>query len=171
MGLADRVYNIAKGYLDKASQRWDEIDEQARRELDGYVESPELSAWERAQKKVESAQAQGRVQLPRTQEPIRDTLKDLPPGYEPPIPQMSPPSQNSTLDAAYRVLGIAPGSDFAAVRKAYDTLRQRTAALKFEPGSTEFERANRIQRRSTAAYMLLANTLRPEGDRFDRLEI
>ena len=171
MGIADRVYNIAKGYLDKAAQRWEEIDETARRELDGYVESPELSAWERAQHKIESTQAQNQASLPRTQEPVYDTLKDVPVGYEPPIPQMSPPGQTATLDAAYRVLGVTPGSDYNTVRQAYDSIRQRTAGMKFEPGSPELEQAKRIQKRATAAYMLLASALRPNADRFDRLEI
>lgn len=168
MGLADRVYNLAKGALDKASQRWDELDERARQELDNYTNSPTAGAWDRAQAKIDAAQARATASTP-ARPVVRDTLSDLPPGYEPPIPQVSP--QPGTVDAAYRVLGIAPGSSFAAVKRAYETLQQRAAAAKFPDGSPELEKAKTIERRAAAAYMLLADTLQPADDRFDRLEI
>jgi DnaJ-domain-containing protein 1 len=175
MGIADRVFNIAKGYLDKATQRWDELDEKARQELESYTASPSLSAWDRAQAKIDQTNAANeattslRPTPPPT--PVRDTLKDLPPGYEPPIPQSAQASQSSTIDAAYRVLGVAPGSTFDVVKKAYDRLRTRTANDKFPAGSKELEQAKKIERRATAAYMLLVDTLNPGDDRFGRLEL
>lgn len=171
MGITDRVINLAKGYLDKASERWEQLDEQARRELDGVLETPELSAWERAKQKIDTTPASAGRRPQVAQEPMRDTLKDLPQGYEPPIPQVSVQNPTSTLDASYRVLGVPVGSDFTVVRKAYDTLVEHFRNMKLTPGTPEFEHANRIQRRATAAYMLLANTLHPVADRFDRLEL
>ena len=171
MGLADRVYGLAKGYIDKASQRWDELDEKAREELEGYLAKPEVSAFERAQRKIDAATGADQQNGIARQAPIRDMLNDLPPGYEPPIPQIAPPNHPSTVDAAYRVLGVPPGSGFAVVKKAYDTLRERTAHVKVRPGSTEQEQAKRIERRAMAAYMLLAQDLKPDDDRFDRLEL
>jgi len=171
MGLADRVYGLAKGYIDKASQRWDELDEKAREELDGYLAKPEVSAFERAQRKIDAASSASQQSGTSRQAPFRDTLNDLPPGYEPPIPQVTPPNQPSTVDAAYRVLGVPPGSDFASVKMAYDTLRERTAHVKVRPGSAQQEQARRIERRAMAAYMLLAQNLKPDDDRFDRLEL
>lgn len=170
MGIADRVFNLAKGYLDKASQRWDEIDEKARQELEDYMEGPESSAFDRAQKKIEAAEQHVRASK-QLHEPIHDTLDDRPAGYEPPIPKIAPPSQPSTVEAAYRVLGVPIGSDFNAVKKAYDTLKDRMNRVKFKPDSSEEEQARRIMRRASAAYMLLAQTLKPDDDRFDRLEL
>lgn len=171
MGLADRVYNLAKGYIDKASQRWDDIDDKARKELEGYMATPELTAFERAQRKIDNASNASLPASARPTEAHRDTLDDVPPGYEPPIPQIAAPSQAATIDAAYRILGVPVGSDFATVKRAYDTLRERTARVKVRPGTAEQEQASRIERRAMAAYMLLAQTLKPNDDRFDRLEI
>ncbi len=175
MGIADRVLNIAKGYLDKANQRWDELDDKARQELESYSASPALSAWDRAQAKIEQTQAANeaaKTLRPTPPAPVkRDTLTDLPPGYEPPIPVAAPPSQASTIEAAYRVLGVVPGASFDAVKKAYDRLRARTASDKFPVGSLELEQAKKIERRATSAYMLLVDTLNPGDDRFGRLEL
>ncbi|HEY3330395.1 MAG TPA: hypothetical protein VGK19_10270 [Capsulimonadaceae bacterium] len=172
MGLADRVFNLAKSYVDKAGQRWDELDEKARQELESYSSSPALGAWERAQAKIDQTQAAAdatAAMTAATRPPVRDTLTDLPPGYEPPIPQVSP--QPGTVAAAYLVLGVPQGASFDAVKKAYDKLRERAMSDKFAEGSAEYDKARAIERRAAAAYMLLADTLKPADDRFDRLEI
>lgn len=97
-------------------------------------------------------------------------MDNLPPGYETPIPQIAS-QQPSTLDAAYRVLGVPRGSSYADVKKAYESIKARLEAVTFPEGSVEQRQAQRIAQRADSAFMYLAETLDSSGDRFERLEI
>jgi hypothetical protein len=175
MSIPDRIYKIAKNYLDAARSRWDEIDSSAQRELDDHVASPALSAFERAQAKIRNAQGDNQAtkelngslnQANFTQAPSEATLED------PPLPLVTPtPSQNALL-GAYKVLGVPEGSTLPTVQKAYQELQQRADPSKFPAGSQEQKMAQDIHRRVNGAYILLANALSPASDdRFDRLEL
>ena len=168
MGLTDRVYNIAKSYLEKASQRWEQIDPTAQQELDQYTDRSNMSAWDRAQAKIAAGDARRELR---------------PAGLDPPSPAAPPPVQapqttqpmagnqsQSAIAAAYQILGVPPGSKIETVRDAYQKLVARAAPDRFPAGSAEQEQAQRIERRASAAYMMLADTLSPADDRFDRLE-
>jgi len=160
MGIADRIYNLAKGYVDKATSRWDEIDDAAKRELDTYSGAQsQRSAYERAQAKIEQMRA------------ANAQSKDSMDSYAPPIPSIAPPQMPSTMEAAYRVLGVPFGSNIKTVKTAYDNLRDKIDQAKFAEGSDEQKKAQKIAQRATAAYMCLCENLDSDSDRFGRLEI
>jgi DnaJ-domain-containing protein 1 len=166
MGIPDRLYKIAKSYVDSAKSRWDEIDSGAQRELDETMNSPALSAWERAQAKIQSA----RAQVQADKEFAQDHTE--PPVPTPPAPASTPSASPNALEAAYKVLGVPPGGDILAVQKAYQELKLRANPARFTAGSPEQKTAQDIDRRLNTAYMVLANVLAPASDdRFDRLEI
>lgn len=194
MGIPDRVFSIAKGYLDKAAQRMQEIDAAAAQELDEYINSGRgnRGAWDRAQAKISAADSARELQDPADTPP--DFGSTVTPGQQPagpannrgagtpavksygaplmPIPPRDPsaPSSPSALNAAYRVLGVPTGSDINTVRDAYQKLIERAHPDRFPAGSPEQEQAREIERRASAAYMMLADALSPADDRFDRLE-
>ena len=174
MGIPDRVFNLAKGYLDRAVERWEQIDGNAQAELDAHIARLPASQsssdpFERAQAKIE----QTRYESQASRYDIQAT-HDVPPKPAhstqsgPAGPQVDP---NSKLAAAYQVLGVPLSADFDTVRQAYDRLKERAAPERFPEGSAEREQAKRIERRAGAAYMVLTDALNPADDRFDRLEL
>ena len=185
MGLPDRIYRIAKAHLDQTLDRWEQIDSSAQRELDEAVQSPALSAFERAQAKINAAQASRELNRPSQQAATLD--QPLPPAQEAaPLAETLPPAQavvdttspprlarpsNTMVQAAYTILGVPQGSDFLAVRQAYMKLKERAAPERFPAGSPDQLKAREIERRINAAYMLLMDSLAPTEDRFDRLEL
>jgi hypothetical protein len=188
MSIPDRLYNIAKGHLDRAVDRWGEIDAKAQQELDSFLagrggDTNNLSAWDRAVGKIGAASGEKELRSPA------DRMDDTPSGPEPSLDDLeasiaqkqqgaspsgaspAPLPASQTLLAAYKVLGVEPGSDYLTVRKAYRDLRERAAPDRFPEGSKEQEAALSIQRRIESAHMMLSNTLAPNSDRFDRLEL
>jgi DnaJ-domain-containing protein 1 len=185
MGISDRLYNLAKSYLDTAKTRWDEVDPAAQKELDDAVSSPGQAAWQRAQAKINAAQTQTdpvngvHRTLPRpVPTPVQQFEQQQQPVASPgaaagavPLQQAQQPSEN-VLSAAYKVLNLPPGSDLSAVQKAYRVLENRADPSRFPEGSKDRKLAQDILRRINGAYMLLANTLSGAADdRFDRLEL
>jgi len=171
MGLTDRVYNIAKGYLDKASQRWEQLDSNAQKELDQYTDNSNTSAWDRAQAKIAALDAQRELKS-TAETPPAAPVAPIQPKVSSVAGQQPTGSQSqSTIAAAYQILGIPAGSNIEAVRDAYQKLTARAAPDRFPAGSKEQAEAQRIERRACAAYMMLADALSPADDRFDRLEI
>jgi len=177
MGIPDRLYNLAKSYLDSAKSRWDEVDTASQQELDAAVSSPALAAWERAQAKIKAAQSanQAANELRSAAPPppaTRQIFEQSPQENEQPQSAPQPSPSTNALAAAYKVLDVPPGSDLQTVQKAYQDLQKRADPSKFPEGTKDRKLAQDILRRVNAAYMVLANTLTTASDdRFDRLEL
>ena len=177
MGISDRLYNLAKSYLDSARSRWDEVDPAAQRELDSAVSSPALDAWQRAQAKINNAhaanQATQELRPPHVSAELQPSQNFSTQPTPPPVTSAQPltPSTNA-LAAAYKVLDVPVGSDLPTVQKAYQELQKRADPSRFAEGSKDRKLAQDILRRVNAAYMVLANSLsNASDDRFDRLEL
>jgi DnaJ-domain-containing protein 1 len=185
MGLSDRVFNIAKGYLDKASERWQQIDNAAQQELDEYMDRSQAnpSAWDRAQAKISALDSARELRdpadTPLAGEPPfgsstlapASTAAQQTPFADAPTPHAAAAPPGSTMEAAYRILGIPAGADLVTVRTAYQKLMERAAPQRFPDRSPEQLQAQHIERRASAAYMMLVDALSPSDDRFDRLEL
>jgi DnaJ-domain-containing protein 1 len=174
MGISDRLYNIAKSYLDSAKSRWDEVDPAAQQELDAAVSSPALSAWDRAQAKINNAQAANTAAKELQPAPVpAQTFNPQQPVTAPGSqPQTQQQASTNALAGAYRVLDVPPGSDLQTVQVAYRELQKKADPTRFPEGSKDRKLAEDILRRVNAAYMVLANSLSAAtDDRFDRLEL
>jgi DnaJ-domain-containing protein 1 len=188
MSIPDRLYNIAKAHLDLAVERWGEIDQRAQQELDNFMASHtdnnNVSAWDRAVNKISAGAAEKELRSPADQmedspmrpEPSLDALEASLAAQRTSAPAPAPGTasanpQTPTLLAAYKVLGVEPGSDYLTVQKAYNDLRERASPDRFPAGSKEQEAARNIQKRIESAHMMLSNILSPKSDRFDRLEL
>lgn len=173
--LLGRAYQVAKGYLDAARGRLEEIDAQAQDELrqslpresrvaNGGAQqaapartSPD-DPFLRAQAKIAAAQA--RVAAQR-QEQERQASVNAPPPL-PPDPIMT----------AYKIIGVPADSDYPTVRAAVDQLRARCAPARFPDGSSEQAEARVILQRVEEAFQVLQNALPDQaGSRFDKLEL
>ena len=168
MSVPDRIYQMAKAYLDAARGRLEEIDSRAQAELDkalspGGSASPSNIAdpMDRAAAKIAAArgEAAARAQLPQrynfsTSDPSTVSGPDPDP-----------------VQTAYRVIGVPIGSDIATIDAAVSKLRERASPEKFPEGSTEREDAARIQGRVDNAYAVLQEALGIQKNRFDRLEL
>ena len=193
MGIPNRLYNIAKSQLDKAVERWQEIDTKAQQEIDSYmashIDTNQQSSWERALNKINAGAAESELR------PASANIDDKELQPEPDLaaleakiaagsvqqtrstsmsPQLSSTQaqeRTRALIGAYKMLGLEPGADWAKVREAHTTLRERASPERFGEGSPEQETAVSIQRRIDAAYMMISGALAPSGDRFDRLEL
>lgn len=187
MPLPDRIYNLAKGHLDKALERWEEIDTKAQQEIDSVLMnssgSDTPSAWDRALAKINASNAAKELEPAGGQIDMRPPIGDadleafkqelIKRGEyadKPPIATQATPTEMNTVAGAYKVLGVAPGSDWAIVRDTYQKLKERAAPERFPEGSAEQSAARDIQRRIDAAFMILTNSLAPSSERFDRLE-
>lgn len=180
---------MAKNHLDRAVERWGEIDAKAQQELDNFLanhtDNNNVSAWDRAVGRINSTAAEKELRNPA------DRMEDAPPDAQAGLdaleasmaaqrtaariaPQSGPIANAAdapTLMAAYKVLGVEPGADFLSVQKAYQDLRQRASPDRFPAGSKEQDAARSIQKRIDSAFMMLSNVLAPASDRFGRLEI
>jgi hypothetical protein len=170
MSISDRLYNLAKSYLDAARTRWDDVDPAARKELDDAVNSPASTAWERAQKKINNVAATNAAskELQSSTRPGEQQFAPAQPNASSPLP---PVSENA-LSAAYKVLNLPDGSSLSTVQTAHQDLIKKTDPSKFPEGSKDRTVAEHLYRRINAAYMMLANALsNATDDRFDRLEL
>ncbi len=76
-------------------------------------------------------------------------------------------------DAAHarRILDVAEGADYEAIKTAYENLSAQTKPEQFPAGTEEFSRATRIQRSIHTAYTLLIEEFGTTERRFKSLEI
>ena len=178
--LLGRAYQVAKGYLDTARGRLEEIDARAQEELrralprEGVpsLAPPELGAggasgagaasdadpFARAAAKIAVAQARVAAQHQELERRERATA--------PPEPPADP------VRTAYKIIGIPNGSDYLTVESAVNTLRQRCSPTRFPDGSAEQADAQVILQRVEEAFAVLKNALEPtSGSRFDKLEL
>jgi hypothetical protein len=176
MSVPDRIYQIAKAYLDAARGRLDEIDDRAQAELEralgpgGSVVSPAIDdPMARAAAKI--AAARGEAAARSTMNAAR-SQNSQPERYNFSTPDPSHDTfDTDPIQTAYRVIGVPLGSDIATVDRAVAKLRERAAPEKFAEGSAEKDDAVRIQARIDNAYAVLQDALGVQGNRFDRLEL
>jgi hypothetical protein len=74
------------------------------------------------------------------------------------------------LDYHYRLLGLEPGADFAAVQAAYNKLAARSDPSRFAAGSQDESLAREIRKRLDVSYQALRDVLDMTARRFDLLE-
>lgn len=169
MSVPDRIYNIAKSYLDAARGRLDEIDTSAIAELEGALApggsvSMSDDPMARAAAKIASTNSQAAAwreqRMPVSYSPVQAST---------PVAEAAIPSD--PVATAYKVIGVAPGSDIDAVTVAVAGLRERAAPSRFPEGSLERLEAERIQQRVDQAFTVLQNALGAPTTRFDRLEL
>jgi hypothetical protein len=79
-------------------------------------------------------------------------------------------AQNDPLLFHYRLLGVEPGSDFAAVQAAYNRLAARCDPARFPAGSQEEQEAKQIRERLETSYRALRDALDPTARRFGLLD-
>ena len=172
--LLGRAYQVAKGYLDSARGRLEEIDARAQEELRRALprESPDAAppasntggggaddSFARAAAKIAAAQA--RVAAQR-QEAERRAPATVPP----------PESPQDPARTAYQIIGVPIGSDYLTVEAAVNKLRERCSPTRFPDGSAEQADAQVILQRVEEAFAVLKNALGPAaGGRFDKLEL
>ncbi len=197
MGIPNRLYNIAKSQLDKAVERWQDIDSKAQQEIDSFMASHtdtnQQSSWERALGKINAGAAEfelrsagariddkalqpdpdlsaleAKIAAGGTQQSLASSKQG---SASPQLSSAQAQERTQALVGAYKMLGLEPGADWAKVREAHGTLRERAAPERFGAGTPEQETAVSIQRRIDAAYMMISGALAPSGDRFDRLEL
>lgn len=87
-------------------------------------------------------------------------------------PAQSPASSALTdpLYYHYRLLGLQPGADLAAVQSAYKRYAERANPARFPPGSEEEATAREIRKKLDTSYRILCEALDPTLRRFELLE-
>ncbi len=187
MSIPNRIYRIAKAYLNQARDRIEALDaELAERELQGPGETPPAGG--------ETSRPAGRpaparddtspeAMMRRAEERIRaagtDGAARAEAGRAPGSRYSGDPaaagggSASAAADpnaADYRVIGVPVGSDWASVQAAYEKLARRCDPRRFPEGSEEQKDAERILERVNRAYEALRKRLDPTESRFAKLE-
>ncbi len=153
MSIPERFYRIARGKLGELKDWIDRVDTEyaadpsgrAARELDDAVNNP--------------------VSQPPKAVPVTQQSS----------PMVAPGSINSQpipdpLGYHYRIFGLQPGADFAAVEESYRKLIARADPSRFPLGSDDAAKAADIRSRIETSYRALRDELDPTARRFDRLE-
>jgi hypothetical protein len=159
--LFGRSFRLAKTYLDDAKGRLDEVSAGAQEELTRALNRDDVQAG-LASSDDPMARAQARIAAARATTDARHAV--------------SPASTNAEqagdpLQTAYKIVGVAPGSDYLTVRTAVNSLRDRCAPSRFPDGSPEQSSARTILKKVEEAHQVLQNALDPGAGRFDKLEI
>ena len=145
MSIPDRIVKLSKSYLGQVRERIDGAlseRELALRELEGGEGMSSASSsgsdpdslMRRAEEKIASARRE--MEASRELRPASAT-----------VPTTT--SAAVTLDpdvAHYKILGIAPGSDYSAVQTAYDKLVNRLDAGRFENDTDKAEAKSQLRR-------------------------
>lgn len=156
--LFGRSFRLAKTYLDDAKGRLDEVSAGAQEELTRALNRDDVQAG-LASSDDPMARAQARIAAARA---TTDARRAVAPAAE----QTTDPIQT-----AYKIIGVAPGSDYLTVRTAVNSLRDRCAPSRFPDGSPEQSSARTILKKVEEAHQVLQNALDPGAGRFDKLEI
>ena len=169
--LLGRSFRLAKTYLNEAKGRLSDITADAQDELTKALNRDDIQAglsspddpMERAQAKIAAARQSSAGQ--------KELSKEVSPSRSAPAPAASPASPTDPIQTAYKILGVAPGSDFLTVQAAANKLRERCAPSRFADGTQEQAEARMILQKVEEAYQVLQNALDPGAGRFDKLEI
>ena len=155
--LSGRLLRLTKTYLEAAKDRLGEIDSRAQEELTRALNRDDVQAG-LASPDDPMERAQARLNAARQTMSAR---QELAPASEPSDP----------IQTAYKIIGIAPGSDFLTVQTVVNKLRDRCAPSHFLSGSQEQSEARMILQKVEEAYQTLQNALDPGASRFDKLEL
>ena len=170
MSIPDRIVKLSKSYLGQVRERIDDAiseRELALRELETGAGSPPVSS--------SSSGSDPDSLMRRAEEKIAAARREMDAGRElRPASAAAPASVPSAAldpDAAhYKILGIAPGSDYSTVQTAFEKLTARLDANRFE-NETDKAEAGKILERVNAAYDALRSKLDPTQNRFGKLEL
>ncbi len=151
MSIPERFYRIARGKLGELKEWIDRVDTEyaadpsgrAARELDEAVSNPVGPVVNPVRSASAAPVAPGSI----NSQPIPDPL-----GYH------------------YRIFGLQPGADFAAVEESYRKLIARADPSRFPLGSDDAAKAADIRSRIETSFRALRDELDPTARRFDRLE-
>jgi len=141
MGILGRLYRLLSAYITVTSERL-----------------------ERAASQVESESR-------RAADDLEEVLLRTTPRQEPARAAQPTAVDQSRLSAAYKVLGLPPGSDLKTVEEKWRSLVARADPKRFPAGSAEERRASEILKQVNEAYRELRDYLNPAGGRFEKLEI
>lgn len=165
-GLSGRLLRLTKSYLEAAKDRLGEIDAVAQEELTRALNRDDIQAG-LASSDDPMVRAQAKLNAARQSSSAR---QELSPSQEAPeAPHIA--NQTDPIQTAYKIIGIAPGSDFLTVQSAVNKLRDRCAPSRFAEGSQEQSEARMILQKVEEAYQTLQNALDPGAGRFDKLEL
>jgi len=175
MSVPDRIYQMAKAYLDAARGRLDEIDSRAQSELEKAL-SPGGSARSSVDGIYSNmddpmSRAEAKIANARGEAAARSQLQPQRYNFSTADPSVNAGPDPDPVQTAYRVIGVPIGSDMTTINAAVQKLRERAAPERFPEGSVEREDATRIQARVDNAYAVLEETLGVQKNRFDRLEL
>jgi len=147
MGILRRIALVVRSYFATAQERIDSIAaaEEAREAAARKKAIEEIKSW--------------------TQE------ADLGPGETAATARRADAARQARLSADYRLLGLSPGADLAAVEDAWRRLSARADPKRFPAGSQEEKRAAEILKSVNEAYERIRESLIPTEGRFGKLEL
>lgn len=187
MSIPERVGRIVRHKMSEIKERFDQMEEEAL-----AADPAELERLRRAQRRAEAKQElESAMDTPTSA--MSPPLVDVAPTPLKPAPRLrtpqeitgaagdAPPSAQTAASAEqnsrdpllehYRIMGVEPGSDFAAVQAAYNGFAARTDPSRFPAGSAEAREAEGIRERLEASYKILRDALDSTAHRFNLLEI
>ena len=171
MSIPDRIVKLSKSYLGQVRERIDDAlseRELALRELE--TGSGSLSVASSSGSDADSLMRRAEEKIAAARREM-DASRELRPASVSPSTPVTSSGVALDPDAAhYKILGIAPGSDYATVQAAFEKLTARLDANRFENESDKAE-AGRILERVSAAYDALRSKLDPMQNRFGKLEL
>lgn len=175
MSIPNRIYRIAKSYLNQARDRIETLDaELAEKELHSSPGAPTGGAPGAASPVRDDTSAEAMMR--RAEERIRAARAEAqaaPGSRYTGDATAAAPTQTAATDlnsADFRVLGAPIGSDWSTVQSAYEKLSRRCDPRRFPEGSEEQKDAQRILERVNVAYEALRKRLDPTESRFGKLE-
>lgn len=172
MSIPNRIVKLSKSYLGQVRERIDDAlseRELALRELEtGSSSAPISSSSSGSDPDSLMRRAEEKIAAARREMDASRELRPAPTSVSTPAP-----SSGATLDpdaAHYKILGVAPGSDYATVQAAFEKLTARLDANRFE-NETDKAEARKILERVSTAYDSLRSKLDPTQNRFGKLEL
>ncbi|BDI33868.1 hypothetical protein CCAX7_59190 [Capsulimonas corticalis] len=173
--MPDRLYKVAKAYLDAARGRLEDIDAAAQEELRRALprENTDYGRSIPAASDDPMERAAAKIAAARNAAAARREITPERYNFSTPSEDETPaaPKTASLVENAYKIIGVPLGSAFPTVEKAVVKLRERCAPDKFPAGSPEQAEARRILSRIEDAYRILQDALGVQQGRFDRLEL
>jgi hypothetical protein len=187
MSIPERLYRLAKGKISEIRDLFDQQEEDveldpeviarreraqsrkdARRELDDHLDVPPARS---------ASNSSAAPLRPPSTTPLR-TPEEIAPGARldsrstgnAPLGTGSP-TQVDPLEPHYRLLGLEPGADYAAVQAVYEKLAARLQPERFPADSPEAREAQDIRNRLESSYKILREALDPTARRINMLEL
>ncbi len=178
MSIPERLGRIMRHKLNEMKDKFDQLDEEA------LADPAEIERLRRAESRLAANQemnealanpmpAGGISPAPVRSAPIQQKLRtpdQIAGAPMPPRTNSSASAPGDPLDYHYRMLGLAPGTDFQEVQRVYTSLSQRANSSRFESGTAEARELEEIRARLEASYRALRDALDTTAHRFGMLE-